>query len=206
MDDPLQDVGEIITGGSGGDGCFRRLAGHRQDRTLYRLDHPFVSHGCRLAQCCGELNRVKGSHPLKGAGKPPKDLRQNDPRVPASPHEGPVGYLLSDDTDFLLWRFLDLLIGRLHGQQHVGSCVTVRHGIDVQRVDRSLVALQPGQTGADQALQSPSIAESDGLIRIPAQRDYLLFVGSVWIVGQCSCLLASSSRCPAPTAHGITLR
>ena len=50
----------------------------------------------------------------------------------------------------MMTKTVDLIIGRLHGQDHVRARIAIRDRENVQGVDRLLVGSQPGQPGFDQ--------------------------------------------------------
>ena len=54
-------------------------------------------------------------------------------------------------------RIAHFLAGGLHGQEHVGARVAIRHWEDVERIDELLIDAQPCQTGLGQMTQEVTV-------------------------------------------------
>lgn len=157
----IHHVDQRRTGSDRRSGRFGRSVGDGQDGPLDRAHHRLAGQAVGQGQRLGQARRVQpGMAGGAGLGDPPEELRQDDPRVTTGPHQRAVGDGGTDSGHVRLLEAVDLGHHRLEGEGHVGARVPVRHRIDVQPVDHSLV-------GTEQVTKDPdSPAEVSSIERV----------------------------------------
>ena len=147
----LQSADKIGTRCNSSNSTFGCFANHREDGSFDGLQHCFVGSGCGFHQClrkCGGIYAICMG--LDGGRQTTKNLTENHTTISASTHERPMA---------------DCFTGRGkigggglqfgdHGIQrapHVGSGVTVGHGVHVQTIDGRPVSLHGVAEGNDRA-------------------------------------------------------
>ena len=117
------------------------LAHDRQHRALDGLGHRVVGRLRGAAERGAELRGTERIDALEGVGDAAQHLREDDAAVAARAEQRRVGERLADRA-----RPAGLGQGRVRGaqrEQHVGPGIAVRHGVDVDRVERLAVGLEP---------------------------------------------------------------
>ena len=117
------------------------LAHDRQHRALDGLGHRVVGRLRGAAERGAELRGTERIDALEGVGDAAQHLREDDAAVAARAEQRRVGERLADRA-----RPAGLRQGRVRGaqrKQHVGPGIAIRHGVDVDRVERLAVGLEP---------------------------------------------------------------
>ena len=139
-DDLIQQLGQVarMLGHIAGR-IFRDDADYRQNRAFLRLHDRLVRRVRAGSESFGKRFGVDGLRAVDSAGKAAQNLRKDNAGVSARALERAAGGHAEQLAGARLVQRRNLLDGGFHRQGHVGARVAVRHGENVQRVNRLAV-------------------------------------------------------------------
>ncbi len=156
-------------------GLLRHLADDGEDRALDRLANAPVRGIARRPQRLGDDARIDGLRLSEHLGRAADDLREDDPRVAARPHERRARDGVRERRPRRIGCVGQRLHERAHRERHVRARVAVGHGIDVEVVDARAARVERGRGSADETPNLREIAHVD--VRTSAMSTSTDFVG-----------------------------
>ena len=120
-------------------GILRNHADDGEDRAFLRLHDGLIRRLRAGFEALGESLRVDGFRPVDAARKAAQNLGKNDAGVAARTLERAAGGHAQQLAGAVLVHCGNFLDGGFHRQGHVSARVAIRHGENVQRIDRLAV-------------------------------------------------------------------